>query len=97
MINHRKKFLCVALLLCFFVQTSCGTPEVPQDVSGTTTNSDSTNIPSENPTENDTTQTPEEDGIFLHRGDWLTSAGIVDQTWTKDYDSTEWENAPCLY
>ncbi|MDE5818183.1 MAG: hypothetical protein K2I07_02540, partial [Lachnospiraceae bacterium] len=42
-------------------------------------------------------QTPEEEGIFLHSGDWLTSAGIVDQTWTKNYDNAEWENAPCLY
>lgn len=96
MIDYRKKFLCVALLLCFFVQTSCGSSKVSQDASGTTAD-DSTNIVQENSTENDITQTPEENGIFLHRGDWLTSAGIVDQTWTKDYDNTEWENTPCLY
>lgn len=97
MIDHRKKFLCVAFLLCLFVQTSCGTPKVSQDASGAAGDSDSTNITQESSTENDMAQTPEEEGIFLHRGDWLTSAGIVDQTWTKDYDNAEWENTPCLY
>lgn len=97
MIDHRKKFLCVALLLCLFLQTSCGTPKVSQDASGAAGDSDSTSITQESSTENDIAQTPEEEGIFLHRGDWLTNAGIVDQTWIKDYDNTEWENTPCLY
>ena len=97
MIDHRKKILCIALLLCLSLQTSCGMPEVSQDASGTTANSDSTNITQESSTEDNVAQTPEEEGIFLHHGDWLTSAGIVDQTWTKDYDNAEWENTPCLY
>lgn len=98
---HSKKLLCMALLLFLFLQTSCGNPETSQNISGTTMNSDGTDIihTQENPAENDMTQVPEEEQegeILLHRGDWLTSAGIVDQTWTKDYDSTEWENSPCL-
>ncbi|MBD5467778.1 MAG: hypothetical protein HDR21_06460 [Lachnospiraceae bacterium] len=97
MIKFRKKLLCVIFLFCLSMQTSCGKHAVTQNTPTEQKNSGETNTVWESPYEHDPSQPLEEGGIFLHRGDWLTSAGIVDQTWTKNYDSAEWENTPCLY
>lgn len=95
------------LLLCLFIQTSCGRPEVPKNMPETTGNRDENNLAQNSPTEDHTVQLPEEsdsaapseeaeNDIILH-SDWLTSTGTVDQTWTKNYDNAEWEDTPCLY
>ncbi|MGN1158898.1 MAG: hypothetical protein ACI4SE_01760 [Lachnospiraceae bacterium] len=39
----------------------------------------------------------QEEEIVLHEGDWLTSAGDIERTWVKDYDSSEWEDSACLH
>ncbi|MCM1105147.1 MAG: hypothetical protein NC409_13710 [Clostridium sp.] len=103
---HRQKFLCILLLLCLSLQTSCGKPEVSENTAETAGNHDENNPAQDSSTEDHTLQPPEEDdsaapseeaenGIILH-SDWLTSAGAVDQTWTKNYDNAEWEDTPCL-